>query len=78
MGSQQPVISNGGGVVAAGIGTANGLNTTSTSGSVQNLVDSCVVSTYEKFFLNLHILSIGWGIYKFEISSILNYKLFCF
>lgn len=42
MGSQQPVISNGGGVVAAGIGTANGLNTTSTSGSVQNLVDSCV------------------------------------
>ena len=48
--SQQPVIANGGGVVAAGIGTANGLNATSTSGSVQNLVDSCVVSTYEKCF----------------------------
>ena len=47
IGSPQPVISNGGGVVAAGIGTANGLNATSTSGSVQNLVDSCVVSTYE-------------------------------
>ena len=44
IGSQQPVISNGGGVVAVGIGTANGLNATSTSGSVQNLVDSCVVS----------------------------------
>ena len=43
-GSQQPVVTNGGGVVAAGIGTANGLNSTSTSGSVQNLVDSCVVS----------------------------------
>ena len=44
IGSQQPVITNGGGVIAAGIGTANGLNSTSTSGSVQNLVDSCVVS----------------------------------
>lgn len=45
IGSQQQLISNGGGVVAAGIGTANGLNATNTSGSVQNLVDSCVVST---------------------------------
>ena len=44
IGPPQPVISNGGGVVAAGIGTANGLNSTNTSGSVQNLVDSCVVS----------------------------------
>ena len=44
MGPQQQLISNGGGVVAAGIGTANGLNSTNTSGSVQNLVDSCVVS----------------------------------
>ena len=43
-GSQQPPVTNGGGVVAAGIGTTNGLNTTSSSGSVQNLVDSCVVS----------------------------------
>lgn len=42
IGSQQPVITNGGGVAAAGMGTANGLNSTSTSGSVQNLVDSCV------------------------------------
>ena len=40
---QPQLISNGGGVVAAGIGTANGLNSTNTSGSVQNLVDSCVV-----------------------------------
>jgi len=39
---QPQLISNGGGVVAAGIGTANGLNSTNTSGSVQNLVDSCV------------------------------------
>ena len=44
LGPQQPVVTNGGGVVAAGIGTANGLNSTSASGSVQNLVDSCVVS----------------------------------
>ena len=56
IGSQQPVITNGGGVAAAGMGTANGLNSTSTSGSVQNLVDSCVVCKFTIFYWSFQLI----------------------